>query len=370
MLKDVTRDLFNRVTGITAVCRADYSWNHGRGRGLEIGKTYLVSHIGVYRSSSEVMLNGFGQTRFNAACFDFYEGGKPLEISKDLRFLAPYLRNYLRESSFFPQQMEYETIPNHLRRLETEYGIKILLAVEAGSRAMGIESPASDWDVQFVYVHTPDWYEHLQGTDFIEHVFMDDVDVFGWDLMTILALLGDGDPTLLEWLGSSKVFLSNDAFVNRLHALKHRLFQPFGAMRHYLDAYCEANDRSLDDDQDPKQVLFYLRGILACNWIERNACPPPMDYMALVQEDESYEVRSFVKTFLDLRKPEGTNKRERKRQERIMSGFMSQSADYARKRAEYYRRQVESAHVSADDGRKELLTAIAREFAFGERADV
>ena len=44
-----------------------------------------------------------------------------------------------------------EKIQAQLHRIEDEEHIKILLAVESGSRAWGFASPDSDYDVRFVY---------------------------------------------------------------------------------------------------------------------------------------------------------------------------------------------------------------------------
>lgn len=46
-----------------------------------------------------------------------------------------------------------DLIIKELRRIEREYDVKILLAVESGSRAWGFASPDSDFDVRFIYVH-------------------------------------------------------------------------------------------------------------------------------------------------------------------------------------------------------------------------
>lgn len=48
-----------------------------------------------------------------------------------------------------------ERISKHLREIEEQHHIKILYAVESGSRAWGFSSPDSDWDVRFIYVHEP-----------------------------------------------------------------------------------------------------------------------------------------------------------------------------------------------------------------------
>ena len=45
-----------------------------------------------------------------------------------------------------------EKIQEQIRRIEEAENIKMLLAVESGSRAWGFASPDSDYDVRFVYI--------------------------------------------------------------------------------------------------------------------------------------------------------------------------------------------------------------------------
>ena len=49
-------------------------------------------------------------------------------------------------------------IQSAIQQIEESEGVRILLAVESGSRAWGFESSDSDYDVRFIYVHPPDWY--------------------------------------------------------------------------------------------------------------------------------------------------------------------------------------------------------------------
>ena len=51
-----------------------------------------------------------------------------------------------------------EEITKELLRLELKHDIKILYAVESGSRAWGFASTDSDWDVRYIYIHQIDWY--------------------------------------------------------------------------------------------------------------------------------------------------------------------------------------------------------------------
>ncbi|WP_335916283.1 DNA polymerase beta superfamily protein, partial [Shewanella algae] len=51
-----------------------------------------------------------------------------------------------------------EEILSRIKRAEKEHGVRVLYAIESGSRAWGFESPNSDYDVRFIYVHPKDWY--------------------------------------------------------------------------------------------------------------------------------------------------------------------------------------------------------------------
>ena len=98
------------------------------------------------------------------------------------------------------QEME-NVIQGHLRDIEQEHDVKVLLAVATGSRAWGWDSPSSDWDVRFIYVHKPEWYFKIEPQrDVIEKMTGDNVDLAGWELRKALYLLKRSNPSLLEWL--------------------------------------------------------------------------------------------------------------------------------------------------------------------------
>jgi len=45
-----------------------------------------------------------------------------------------------------------ERILEELREIEEKEDVKIIMAIESGSRAWGFASPDSDYDVRFIYV--------------------------------------------------------------------------------------------------------------------------------------------------------------------------------------------------------------------------
>lgn len=69
-----------------------------------------------------------------------------------------------------------------LDAIEAKENVKILYAVESGSRAWGVESPDSDYDVRFIYMRPKEDYLRLDEIkDVIEWQLDDVMDINGWD---------------------------------------------------------------------------------------------------------------------------------------------------------------------------------------------
>ena len=57
-----------------------------------------------------------------------------------------------------------KVIIEKLQQIEKQENVRILHAVESGSRAWGFESPDSDFDVRFIYVRPRDYYWNSPST--------------------------------------------------------------------------------------------------------------------------------------------------------------------------------------------------------------
>jgi uncharacterized protein len=72
----------------------------------------------------------------------------------------------------------HQEIMHRLALTERDEGVRILLAIESGSRAWGFASPNSDFDVRFIYVRPTDWYLAVdleERRDVIEYGITDDI---------------------------------------------------------------------------------------------------------------------------------------------------------------------------------------------------
>ena len=347
---------FNEVKTLTAVCKSNSSWSRGEHKELEIGKTYHISHIGVLRSSTNIMLSEFGHNVYNSGCFDIYENGEFIEhhYTDDPRFWAPYLRKlYLNHNpEMLIDHIEDFAIPAHLKNIEYEYNVKILLAVESGSRAWGFESKNSDWDVRFIYVHKPEWYFKVEEQrDVIEHMFEDDVDLAGWELRKALSLLRRSNPSLLEWFNSPKVYYVDEGFAKRIHEVETDFFNPIKTMYHYNHIYNKHNERYLQKEGYPmKRFLYYLRGILACKWIEKNNSLPPVRFKELLDATvDDMKIKEKVDELIQIKKGE---------KECDMHVVDNSLVEYAQHWADYFNESIGSFRPEQNSISSDSLDAI------------
>lgn len=96
-----------------------------------------------------------------------------------------------------------ETIGDHLTAIERAHEVSVVLAVARGSHAWGAASPASDYDVGFVYVPTDlRQYAHLEGVDDVILAEHGPFEYQGWDVRKFAALLADSNDGAIDLLRS------------------------------------------------------------------------------------------------------------------------------------------------------------------------
>ena len=177
-----------------------------------------------------------------------------------------------------------ETLPRaevarRLDAIEAEHDVRVVLAVESGSRAWGFASQDSDVDVRFLYLHRPAWYLAIDARrDVIEQPIVDPIDLSGWDVRKALQLLYKSNPPLLEWLASPHVYRERPA-AEQLRALVDAFHDPKASMYHYLSMARGTVRAGLERDLVRHKKYFYaLRPVLACRWTERDGSAPPMEF--------------------------------------------------------------------------------------------
>lgn len=195
-----------------------------------------------------------------------------------------------------------EMILEKLSELEQKENIRILHAVESGSRAWGFPSPDSDYDVRFFYIRPMESYLRLEKTkDTIELPINDLLDISGWDLPKMLQLLHGANPTLFEWAASPIVY-RDTGFVDQLRPLLEQYFSPKKAVYHYLNM-AESNYRHFLTGEmvRAKKYFYVLRPVLAARWAMEKGTPPPMLFRELVDAQLDPALVPEVEKLLDLK---------------------------------------------------------------------
>lgn len=193
----------------------------------------------------------------------------------------------------FDQTMATSSTPSHiaeainaaLKEAERTHDVKVLLAVESGSRAWGFASPDSDWDVRFIYVHRPEWYLGIDDKrDVIEEMLPLDIDLAGWELRKALRLFRKSNPPLLEWLRSPLLYLEQFSTAQHLRDLSAAFFSPVSVSYHYLSMGKRNNAHYLlGEEVRLKKYLYVLRPLLACDWIASTGTMAPMEFHHLLE---------------------------------------------------------------------------------------
>lgn len=193
-------------------------------------------------------------------------------------------------------------IVNKLHEIEKTENVRILLAVESGSRAWGFASPDSDYDVRFIYVRPKEEYLRLDAVrDVIELPIDEVLDINGWDLKKALQLLYKSNPTLFEWFSSPIVYMETE-FADKFRTVMNEYFSAKRTLYHYI-SMAEGNYRTYLKREmvRAKNYFYVLRPVLACRWILDKGTPPPMLFSELMEAELPLELFFEVNKLLELK---------------------------------------------------------------------
>ena len=173
-----------------------------------------------------------------------------------------------------PENIRSEIL-RRLAKAEEEHCVRILFAIESGSRAWGFASPNSDYDVRFIYMREPQWYQAVdleERRDVIEYEITDDIDLNGWDARKSLRLYWKSNPGFVEWIQSPITYLERGEFRENALRILPSIYAPEKGIYHYR-SMAKTNYRGyLQETIVPLKKYFYvLRPLLAARWVAKTA---------------------------------------------------------------------------------------------------
>lgn len=194
-------------------------------------------------------------------------------------------------------------ISEKLDEIEKKEGVRILHAVESGSRAWGFASSDSDYDVRFVYVRPKADYLRLdEPRDVIEWQLDEVLDINGWDLKKALKQFAKGNATLFEWSGSPIIYRTTEDW-NHVRETAKQYFSEKSAIYHYYGTANSTLQEYLQGETVRYKKYFYaLRPLLAARYIERYHEAPPVLFAELLKMDMNLELRTAIEELLEIKK--------------------------------------------------------------------
>ena len=199
----------------------------------------------------------------------------------------------IKASSIAPEAASY--IRSKLEDLAEREGVRILFAIESGSRAWGFPSADSDYDVRFVYIRPrSDYLSVREFRDVLETPLENDellrvpLDLNGWDIRKALRLGLHSNPVLHEWLVSPIRYIGDDQTVELLRNFATQNSSR-ETLRYHYDRLARRAWEQIENDPAHVQVKRYcyaLRPVLMLRWLSKYNGLPPMDVASLCEDVE------------------------------------------------------------------------------------
>ena len=189
-----------------------------------------------------------------------------------------------------------------LKEIEETHQVKVLYACEDGSRAWGFHADSSDYDVRFVFLQDSIKYLTL-GTpkDAMNFGLSEQLDLSGWDIRKFLQLMGKSNASVLEWLRSPVVYVSEPSFVDEARKLMLQYFNPVATYHHYAGLAKKHMEDISILFPTAKGYLHATRALLACQWVIHKQGPPPTLFSDLITIAESESIRAVLGKLLQLK---------------------------------------------------------------------
>lgn len=201
-----------------------------------------------------------------------------------------------------------EEILTRLEHIERTEDVRVLYAIESGSRAWQFASTDSDWDCRFLYVRPVSWY--LRPTWRYRPDDSRDVierregpwDLEGWDLAKACHLLANSNPTLVEWINSPRRYIDRD-IRGALWAAALECIDARALQQHYWHM-ARQNFQNYIKGRSAvrlKKYLYVLRPLFALRQLETGNPFPSLDFMHVFRHAQRVEPRLEDPVCLEVR---------------------------------------------------------------------
>ena len=237
-----------------------------------------------YRASNVGKADGYGLGLYLTKYFLEKMGGGVYIENGDTGLMVTVLLRLAwvphRKEECFVNKKIHDQIMAQLYHTERTHDVKIILAIESGSRGWGFAAENADYDCRFIYVHKKDWYlSILDKPDFIEYPVDETFDIKGYDITRALKYIMKPQAVVYEYLSSQEIYIKNNPIITQLQSLASEFFHPVPISYNYLGlAKKTLAEITMADTAKIKKYFYVLRPLANLNFIWQHRKMPHMDY--------------------------------------------------------------------------------------------
>ena len=182
-----------------------------------------------------------------------------------------------------------------IKEAEKRHKIKIVWAIESGSRAWGFASEDSDYDIRCMHIRKLDDYLGLEPSPQQINITTKVLDLESWDIRKFAELALKSNPQIAEWLRSPIVYIDSPIKKQFKKYFDEGCSLEF-LRQHYIRMAKQNYHKymGIGMSHSCKKYLYVLRGIACAIYIEKEKKLPPLPYKEVI----SY-LPDYVKEFFE-----------------------------------------------------------------------
>lgn len=170
-----------------------------------------------------------------------------------------------------------------IKEVEKKYNIKIIWAIESGSRAWGFASKDSDYDIRCMHIGKIEDYLGLFQPLQQINIVKEDLDLESWDIRKFAELSFKSNPQIAEWLRSPIIYIDS-----KIRKELKKYFDEGCSLEFLRQHYIRMANQNyrkymgVGTSHSCKKYLYVLRGIACAKYIEKENKLPPLPYKEVI----------------------------------------------------------------------------------------
>lgn len=180
-----------------------------------------------------------------------------------------------------------------IKEVEKKHKVKIVWAIESGSRAWGFASKDSDYDIRCMHMGKLDSYLGLNLPSQQINITKNDLDLESWDIRKFAELSLKSNPQIAEWLRSPIIYKDSQIRKQFKRYFDNGCSLEF-LRQHYIRMAKQNYHKymGIGMAHSCKKYLYVLRGIACAIYVEKEKKLPPLPYKEVIQYLPDY-IRTF-----------------------------------------------------------------------------